>query len=483
MIRKKILICSIFISAIMMLMSGSAFAIATVGTSIESQAEVYHEAGYTSSEVTITFVDQMYGVTIEPTNISNYDVPGVTHYFPHIIHNLGNGSDGVKFHFEIATPASWEFTLINDDDMNGTHEVTEVTTLENPVIMSEEGLRYFFVAVTIPTGEASGTTGIAKIAATSEVFDGGYYIGADSTIYGGPDIAEATDILTIEALYNLLIHRDDVTGDIYLTWDGGNGDVYYIEGTYEADFSGALVEAYDVPSHFITTIEAQDGNIRYYRVALAGTTTFDERTVGKFDIDTNIGFTFTSNPFVYTAVASADIDIIIGNQLTAGDLPANSDRVYSYRPYGFFAIQGVTWQQSFLRTDLGWTGTLQYFGPDVGSWVNILSGHSAGKLTYVGIVSDVASREIDLNQGFNMIGTAYPVEVDLDDTDLDGALTAGELPADSDKIYTYENGRWYQAFLKEGVGWIGTLEKLSPGKAYWVTKQGVAATWQYPRPY
>jgi len=452
-----------------------AFALTRAGSSIESQAEINYESGYASSEVSIVIVNQMYGITIELTALSGYGSPGQTRYFPHVLRNLGNGSDCIKLSFKVATPESWGFSLIMDDNDNGTHEVTEVTTLEDPLCISEDAIIHFFIAFEIPTGESSGVTGIANVMATGEVFDGSYYMGADATIYGGPDTVEATDVVTVEALQNLMIYKDIMGDEIYLIWDGGLADIYYIEGTFESTFSGSSIEAYSASSPFLCTIEAKDGRIRFYRAALAGTSTFADRTVGKYDIDTSTGFTFTSVPFVFTSEAATHLDIVIGNQLTGADMPLDSDRTYSY--------QDKTWKQAYRKTGVGWTGTFQYFSSDLGAWLKILPGHPSGKLTYVGIVSDVASREIALNQGFTMIGHAYPVDVNLDDTGLDKVLTSGDLPRYADRVYSFENGVWKQAYLKTGEGWVGTLDKLEPGRGYWIRKQGIASTWHYPSPY
>jgi hypothetical protein len=99
------------------------------------------------------------------------------------------------------------------------------------------------------------------------------------------------------------------------------------------------------------------------------------------------------------------------------------------------------------------------------------------------MVPTAETKAINLVNGFNFVGSVYPSAVDLDDSGLASVLTSGSSPATADLVYSYQNGTWLQAYLKTGVGFMGSLTSISPGYGYWIYKQGAAATWYYPRPY
>lgn len=479
--RDKLTVFFIMLLLIIAVFSTKAIAAGRAGATIESNARLESDAGSVSSEFTFTTIGQIYGITVEPSSASAYDMAGVTHYFPHSITNVGNGSDHIIFDLSGPVIAPWTFSLIKDDNGNGIHDEGEDVPLTD-VLLAEDAKIDFFVAIWSPPTEVTGATREAWLRATCEVSDGAPYMGVNGTIYGGYDLTRTTDLLTIESLTSLMIHREDATGRIYLTWNGGNADVYHLDDTYDPSFEGTHKEGTNESSPYTClSIEANDGKIRYYRIKLSGSSGYVNNTVGKFDVDAKTGFTLTSIPFIFTSEAATSLDAVIGTQLTGGTVPVSSDRIYAYissPPYG-------SWKQAYLKTGsgAGWSGTLRNYGPDIGAWVRILEGHSDVKLTYVGIVSEAASREIVLRQGFNLIGTAYPVVVSIEASSLESVLTSGDSPANADRIYSFNNGTWDQSWLKTGEGWKGNVKSLSPGKAYWIKKQGSTGTWFYPKPY
>jgi hypothetical protein len=227
-------------------------------------------------------------------------------------------------------------------------------------------------------------------------------------------------------------------------------------------------------------ITAQDGSIRYYRIATAGTSNYADEHVGKFDINTYDEFNLTSIPFFISPESANDIDVVLGFQLTSGTTPFNSDLCYNY--------SGGGWLQAYLRTGSGWIGTLEKYETDKGYWIKILTGHQDKIVTFVGEVSSASSREVNLVQDYNLVGSAYPVPVDINSSGLDQVLTAGTAPFNSDRIYAYTNNgtseTWEQSYLRSGVGWVGTVQTLDPGRGYWIYKQASGTvTWYYPKPY
>jgi len=487
----KINICFLFglLCFLLVFCAPSSSAITQSGSTIEGYTEVFYEGGAATSEITSTEVIQIYGVTMTPTDSAASVETNATYYFPHYIENRGNGTDKFTFTLDNITPEGWSAELIVDDDMNSVHDGTETTTVPAYVYLAEEATYYFFLALTAGATEVEGA---ARVTVTTEVNDGPGFYGANGIFYGDNDLVSATDTATASAgaaLSGLHIARDDSSGDITLTWEGGAADVYYLETTFEAAFyntpevSSASIEAINVTSPWTSeAISAQDGVTRYYRVTTTGSSDegFAPEVVGKFDMDTFQLFNLISGPLDIVPPDENTLNDILGTQLTAGTNPGNGDRIYSYVSGG--------WQQSYLRVSTGWTGTLASFEVDNGYWIKVTEGNPQNILTLVGEVSSAASREVQLVQAYNMVGNGYPETVALNDTGLDAVLTAGTNPGNADKIYEYiatpTGSSWKQAYLRAGTGWLGTLTHLTPGKGYWIYKQASGTvTWYYPRPY
>jgi len=468
---------------ILIIILGTAFPVLSstkAGTTIESSAELRYGTTVYYSAVSTVEVAQMFGLTLTPTDSAGSITPEGTIYFPHRVENVGNGSDLVTFHLFNVTPEGWSGQLIVDDNFNQVHDPTENTQVPTQVAIAEDAIYDFFLALTAPSTES---TGEGTVTVTSEGNDGSGFYGANGLFYGGDDLVLSTDTATVTsaARSGLFIHRDDASGDIYLTWEGGAADIHYIEVSYEASFAGSSVEAYNVTSPWTSeAIAAQDGNTRYYRIAAAGTSNYTPEHVGKLDMTMFQLFNMTSTLLEITPTGANSLNEVLGTQLTPGLNPSNSDLIYTYT--------NAAWYQAYLRSGVGWLGTLTTFNQDKGYWIKVNEGNPQNILTYVGEVSQAASREVQLDQDFTLVGNNYPSTVDLDNTGLDNVLTAGSNPSNSDRIYCYiasgTGGQWLQAYLRSGVGWVGTLANLEPGRAYWIYKQAAGTeTWYYPKPY
>jgi len=385
----------------------------------------------------------------------------------------------VSFAIVDVTPEGWSAILIYDSNMNAIYDAgTDVIIGEfTREPRSEESAYYFFVALSSPV--TAEETGMATFRVTSEANDGPAYFGTNGVLYGGDDEIEIIDKAS-PALTNLSIYRDDATGDIILSWDGGSADVYYLT-EFSTDDAYVSLEASNVASPYVCQdIKAQDGKSRYWRIAIPEFKKLNPDYAGKFDFQLYELFNYVSTPLEIVPATANSLDDVLGTQLTAGTDPNNADLIYSY-------VNGE-WKQAFLKTGYGWLGILETFDADKGYSIKINEGNPKKMLTLVGNVSITASREVELVQEFNLVGHTYPIVVDLDDTELDQVLTSGTTPSNSDRIYVYitsdTGGEWKQAFLKTGEGWVGTLNGFSPGRSYWIYKQAAGSvTWFYPKPY
>ena len=472
------------------------FAFTPFGTTIESQAEIYYDSGYASSEVISTIIEDMYGITIEPTGYISSEVAGNKHYFPHLLKNLGNNTDNVRFHYVAPTTETWGYTLIEDTDQDGQHDVTETTTQENPMPIAEEAIRYFFVTVSIPATEDAGASREVHLVATSEVMDGGYYIGADGLVYGGPDTAEVTDVLTAESgiiyVNNIFITRegDSAGSNILLSWnlspEGGPVDIYTTLETFTTTASAWVLEPQftDISGTATTdaVVKVGDGVTKWYKIVPHDTSlTSDMLTMevlGKFDVRCEVGNSLVSLPII---TFNTDIKMCIGRQITSGDA-TTADKVWYYD-------NSRGWQYAYIRSLNGaWAGALKTIDVDKGYYIVVSEANLPKHITFVGKIS-TTERQIALYQdpllgGLNMVGSCFPVSSSLNDTELKNILTPGDGQT-ADRVWYYGAlTGWKFSYLRTGRIFTTGIRYLDPGKGYWINKQyNGMEIWNYYKPY
>jgi hypothetical protein len=479
----------------------------SAGTSIESQAFITFNGETVTTPLIYAFVSQIRGIDVSPTSGASSISGGGIEYFPHTVLNVGNGSEQIYLS-STASTAGWETSLFVDDNRDQVHQETETTTVPASVILAEDADYMFFLAVDAPDAAAVGTYGYGTVTASLEYFDGPAYFGGNGILYGGDDVVSVTDSCFIGTVGNTRIRRDDDNQKIYLTWGGGPADIYY-RTTFGLTFesSPASIEATNVTSPWTSeAIASQDGNIRYYRIAQTGTTSFAAGIMGKFDVDVDVGMNELSLPLVPydTAISS-----VVGMQVTGANNAFSADRIWKYNP----AVQ-ANYDIAWLVDNVGppfdgqwYTGnfpTTLSIEADEGFIVQIRTGHPATYLTFVGTVSEVG-RSISIGVGMNFVGTCYPVEVPLGDQAGTGdsnlwesGMTGASNAFTADSVWRYNpavqanydiawlvdnvnptyNGLWY-------TGNFPTTIKLVPGKAYWLqVREGHSPfTWQYPKPY
>jgi hypothetical protein len=500
--KKIILICAIIMLLAVFVPLNSSFSATSAGVPIQSSAEILFNSTIVSSEPMITIVGQMNGATIEPFVGTGNERAGNVHYFPHVLNNLGNGTDNFRFFVQSIYPTTWECALYSDNNGNGIFDPLLDTPLNNPITLAEDGQKNILVAVRVPTTEISGAISSISVFISGEGHDGGYYNGANGTIYGGPDTMTITDVLTVETIRDLQIYREDPTRFIYLTWIGGAADIYCINSTFDATFANATVEARNVTSpYYCASIQSQDGQTRYYRAAMAGSQTFAPEMVGKMDIAITSDATLSSSlnqlssPFI---LYSNNLSDVIGSQVTGANNAGAADRLWRYNPtvVGSYEIAWLakngTWYSG------GPNPTTILCATDEGWHIEIRNGHPATFITLVGEVSPT-DRTIPCRIGMNYVGTCFPAVVTLEVSDLwQSGMTGGKNAGSADRVWkdkgtgqeNYDiawlvdgvnasvNGKWYNSTTP-------TTITLMPGKGYWVEVRPnhTAFVWDYKKPF
>jgi hypothetical protein len=305
------------------------------------------------------------------------------------------------------------------------------------------------------------------------------------------------------------ISVDTTNEQVTLLWTSVPGtiyDIYYadsLEGTYtDIDDDTALGysntwtdDGTKTPSHPDSVIE------RYYRIQKQGGSV-STNTVGKYTVTlVDSVMNLNSIPFV---PYSTDLDTVIGHKLTGASSELNADRIWKWDTTST-SLQ-IAWLVSGGPQDGKWWDTENNqestitLDADEGFWIQ--NRHIIQKLTFVGEVSDLPNRTINLAYGMNLIGSAYPVSVALDSSDLweDGATgDINELNADRVWVWDPITETYKFAWLIDGLGppWDGkwwdsetgaeTTIRLEPGIGLWIEIRPLPGhapfVWTYPKPY
>jgi len=495
MLRRTILCAVLFCASL----HGAAFAVTSAGTSIESQAFLtYGDHTVTTPAISAT-ISQIFGLNIYATSAAESIPGGELYYFPKTIENIGNGTSQI-FMTSYASPEGWTASLVVDENRDEVHQMTEVASVPASVILSEDADYKFFLVVDAPDSAYVGTYGRGTVLCSTEFTDGSSYFGGNGILYGGEDTVEASGDLQIGSLGNFRIWRHEVTGAISLSWGGGPADVFYRD-PFNPDFTAASKEANNIISPWTSeAVVAQDGKVRYYRVAITGSTSFAAGIAGKFDFEVEEGINQLSLPFL---PEGTDISSVIGSQVTGANNAGSADRIWRYNPDNP-AEYDIAWLVEGVGPPydgLWYTGgapTYVSIEADHAFILQIRTGHSTAPVTCVGMVSE-ASREVSLEPGMNFIGTCFPVDVELDDSNLYESGATGSFNAgDADRVWKWNPcvvAEYDIAWLVDGTGtpydgtWVTakqpTYVKFRPGSGYWFQRRlgRTQFDWDYPKPY
>jgi hypothetical protein len=263
-----------------------------------------------------------------------------------------------------------------------------------------------------------------------------------------------------------------------LFWEGGSKcDVWVHNGTYASsseiyDYTGSYVKTYtnkesgDIIYSFDPAAPATQ---EYFAVAPAGMSSgFSETIAGRYDVEVS-----RNDPSkVYMSVPLVMYDRNI--QRTLGTQGKTGDAIYIFDVDGSAIIGAVyiggTWYD--------WaTGGPSALNIDLTQGYAVLLGEegaSSRTLTFAGTISASPETSRDINQGWQMIGRAYPVGKPINNASLNDLSAYGPLA----QIYQFDiNGNivnnqaalhfdpanWYDW----ATGDVSTMD-LNPGKAYWV---------------
>ena len=377
--------------------------------------------------------------------------------------------------------ATWNAN--QEDDLAG-YIISYGTTSGNYAVQNDVGNTTVFVAEGLNDGQEyyfvvkaydfSGNTSAPSIEASARV--------------GAPALVAFRENQAIRLVWTPISEAESYA--IYRSTDP-----YFTPQSPIASVDGADHEFVDA-SHF------QNNEVGTYYIVQAmagGSVAYGYNPVGAYDVELRRGLNLVSLPLT---PADSTIHSVIGAQLTGGESSANSDKVRFWggeqyevawlyngpaESYRGKWISSTTSMESSKKLD-----TSESF------WVDVQLNHQDTVFTVTGSVPMDSNKVITLRMGQNFVGSVYPVEVLLDESELyeDQVMNGGVGSGNADIIREWLGEKYDQAWVVDGTGgpmdgvWMDETGKeettisFRPGAGYiiWIKGDNPNKTWTYPNP-
>jgi hypothetical protein len=341
----------------------------------------------------------------------------------------------------------------------------------------------YILGQTVTPGISVAYVGAAQAFTDGGVLNGTQYFYAayayDGVLWYSTFAATANVIPTPSAISGLQIFRNTVNAvstkeTITLTWSGPSADVYSLTNTFNAAFTGAVLMASGVNSGWIdSSANGATVNERYYQVVDAGAPPNGALAiVGKYDFLLLPGtITNISSPLI---VSSTNANEVLGQQIN----PANNDTDSDWVGLG----AGINAHQYYRGYALNWWENSQAVVVQLlngqGFVVGIRPANATADITVVGSVANSTVNVAVAASDLTILGRSYPLEIDINSSNLGAGLTSASNATQADKIICDDGQAWLST---TGVWYTGndpSTLKLKPGKAYKLEVQGAGITWQ-----
>ncbi len=237
--------------------------------------------------------------------------------------------------------------------------------------------------------------------------------------------------------------------------------------------------------------------------AAASAFAVESNVVGYQTISINPGFNmiaFNFQPLDGTENVSIQDFISNKGDLVAGSAAGNSDQIQvwdgSKFSIYFYKAKKTTMPGKFMEGP-AWVSLASASTPTTdtvprgsGVWFARPSTESAGAITVSGAIN-AASKTHDIAAGFNMISSAFPVAMPLNNGPIDWAAcgaVAGSAAGNSDQIQVWDGSQFTIYFYKakkttmpgkfmEGPAWVSlsaastpTTDSIPAGKGFWYAR-------------
>ena len=316
-----------------------------------------------------------------------------------------------------------------------------------------------------------------------------------------------TDPNDPDSVFEITDFRRNPDGSMTLTWSAlANRTylIYYSNGPFAEDMPWQEADSFIQGSETGSNSWTDDGTgplghpdssvSRYYLLRVHGPT-----RIMVLAVDT-VGFEKrtlrTGRDLVSTPLLPFDtsLDSVIGDSLTGDANKFWADNIEKWDPLSLQYLRAYYDSSDTQWKD--WDTSLPAsfsFDPDEGYWINIMSWHPEAEICFTGRVSP-ETREMPAAPGRNLLGSTYPVEISLEESNLVGSgFTGHTVKFNSDTIEWYDPAEdtyhrvWYDTAAPGWKNWddVPATKTFSPCEGFWVNILvfNPPFTWTYPKPY
>jgi hypothetical protein len=262
----------------------------------------------------------------------------------------------------------------------------------------------------------------------------------------------------------------------------------------------AMVDAAD--HEFVDASHFQNNEVGTYYIVQAqagGSVSYVYNPVGAYDVELQRGLNLVSLPLT---PADSSIHSVIGAQLTGGESSSAADKLRfrvgdEYEVAWLYDGPAETYQGKWISSTTTMESSKK-LDTSKSFWVEVENSHEDTVFTVTGSVPMDSAKVIELHTGYNFVGSVYPVEVLLQDSELydDQVIRGGVGSGEADIIKDWLGEGYETAWVVDGTSgpmdgmWMNETGKAEttisfrPGAGYviWVKEDMPNKMWTYPNP-
>ncbi len=370
----------------------------------------------------------------------------------------------------------------------------------------EEDLAGYIVCYGTTSGEYTTQTDVGNTTAfVAEGLNDGqeYYFVVKAYDFSGNVSAPSVEVSARVGDPTLVALRENET--IKLVWapvaEAASYAIYRSSDPYFTPQSP--IATVDAAEHeYVDAAHFQGDEVATYYIVQAmvgGTAAYTYNTVGAFDVQLRRGLNLVSLPLT---PADSTIHAVIGDQLTGGENSTSADRLRLWNGEDYdiawlYDGPAEAFRGKWISASTGIESTRKLDTSEA-FWVEVKNDHQDTVFTITGSVPSDSNKIITLHKGYNFVGSIYPVEVLLEESELyqDHVMIGGVGSGEADIMRDWNGDSYEQAWVVDGTGtemdgvWMNETGKaettitLRPGAGYviWIKNDNPNTIWSYPNP-
>jgi len=331
-----------------------------------------------------------------------------------------------------------------------------------------------------------------------------YYVVVTAYDWAGNESQASTEASAAASSRKTEASFSETSNGVNITWDAvTNADSYEIFADTNPFFTPQTPIATVTQTQYLdNTFTKTPGQGRYYIVKAksASDILFTFETIGAFNIKLQAGKNLVSLPLI---PADSSLSGVLGTQLTGSSFSSRSDKVYVWNGNDYnmaWLVEGTTspYEGKWLRKTGDMESTIK-LDQNHSFWIEVNNPLPDSVITVTGKVCNTDNRTLTLNPGPNFVGSCYPVDVSLAESNLgqSGAITSGPNSSVADKVMHWQGTDQFNvAWLVSGSGtswdgeWVNERGdalssiafKAGHGYIIMIKSDNPNKTWQFPNP-